>query len=305
MNQFGNLLKLLRNKTGMSQEEFAEKMDVSKNTVQNWESGRTKVSEKHLDKLALLLNISKMTLISEMSMDEKIRSKDIFPYFLFDDEQISIIKTLHLNLEQQELFGLIYLYSPDSISELYLNYVFNDAITKIPSEYICRTGSIKFLCLADELAKVLRYVDAEFLMKVLKLYPNEEFDVCRLPKELICQFINEGYVHYHDIDESELGVKVIALPYSLNYAKSLLPLIEEYEPLHLYDMASHDFTLSNDLPDKFIETMEEIHGKHWIHCMTFELIDRIEKNSESGVKEYYIQLNETGKKLLKWFREKE
>lgn len=39
MSSFGNFVKKLRNEAGLSQEKLADKMDVSVNTIQNWESG--------------------------------------------------------------------------------------------------------------------------------------------------------------------------------------------------------------------------------------------------------------------------
>ena len=52
MNTFGDYISRLRNYSKMTQEQLAEKMEVSKTTIQNWESGRTKVKPTHLKRLA-------------------------------------------------------------------------------------------------------------------------------------------------------------------------------------------------------------------------------------------------------------
>ena len=44
MSSFGNFVKKLRNEAGLSQEKLADKMDVSVNTIQNWESGNTRIN---------------------------------------------------------------------------------------------------------------------------------------------------------------------------------------------------------------------------------------------------------------------
>lgn len=40
------VLKRLRNAAKLTQEQVAEKLEVSTNTVQNWESGRNKIGNK-------------------------------------------------------------------------------------------------------------------------------------------------------------------------------------------------------------------------------------------------------------------
>ena len=56
MSSFGNLLKKLRNEAGLSQQELADKMDVSTNTIQNWEKGTTKVDYSRFGLLADIFN---------------------------------------------------------------------------------------------------------------------------------------------------------------------------------------------------------------------------------------------------------
>ena len=132
----------------MTQEQLAEKMEVSKTTIQNWESGRTKVKPTHLKRLAYLFNVPETSLISELNRENDSMREDNFPYFLFedDDELISIIHSLHLNLNQQELFGLICLYYPDTLKDYAdRETFFNESLTKIPYEFICKVGSIQYM----------------------------------------------------------------------------------------------------------------------------------------------------------------
>jgi len=52
-------LKAQRRKSGLSQEDYARLVGVSKATIYNWESGKTKLSEKHLATLVSLRGIGK------------------------------------------------------------------------------------------------------------------------------------------------------------------------------------------------------------------------------------------------------
>ena len=52
-------LKAQRRKSGLSQEDYASLVGVSKATIYSWESGRTKAGGKHLATLVSLRGISK------------------------------------------------------------------------------------------------------------------------------------------------------------------------------------------------------------------------------------------------------
>lgn len=52
-------LKAQRRRTGLSQEDYAKLVGVSKLTIYNWESGRTKPGEKHFAALVALRGLGK------------------------------------------------------------------------------------------------------------------------------------------------------------------------------------------------------------------------------------------------------
>ena len=87
MNTFGDYISRLRNYSKMTQEQLAEKMEVSKTTIQNWESGRTKVKPAHLKKLAYLFNVPEASLITELNRENDSMRNDVFPYFLIEDDK--------------------------------------------------------------------------------------------------------------------------------------------------------------------------------------------------------------------------
>ena len=134
MSTFGDYISRLRSYSKMTQEQLAEKMEVSRPTIQNWESGRTKVKPENIKKLAYLFNVPETDLLSELNRDNDFMRNDRFPYFLLehDEQLIGKIKSLHLNLNQQELFGLICLYCQDSLQYMHLEAEFRHAMAQIP-----------------------------------------------------------------------------------------------------------------------------------------------------------------------------
>lgn len=89
-------LQGLRNDTKLTQEQVAEKMDVSVNTIQNWEHGRAAISKKNLHKL---LDLYKVDLETQKCVMEKLVGSDhstILPKTFFDLE-------LELNVEEMEI----------------------------------------------------------------------------------------------------------------------------------------------------------------------------------------------------------
>lgn len=194
MNSLSAMLKRNRKLAGLTQEQLAEKLDVSTVAVQNWESGKNKIRLEKLTKLSYLFNIPLGTLIQEMLLSEKDDYLDRFPYFLFDEDTNDIVRTLHLTMSQQELFGILYIYHAKFLEREEMDSSsLRDDLKLIPYEFVSRFGSINLLNIAEGLYKVLKYVQTEFLVKALRLNPEKEFDICQLPMELICEFIDSGH----------------------------------------------------------------------------------------------------------------
>ena len=66
MNRFGQYLKSKRMEAGLTQQQVADNLNVSKNAVQNWESGNTKIKTDRFSQLAYIYNISVQDLWSEI-----------------------------------------------------------------------------------------------------------------------------------------------------------------------------------------------------------------------------------------------
>ena len=62
---FGEKLKEARKEAGLSQEQFAEKMSVSRSAIAKWESDKGMPDVNNLKAIAQLLNISLDYLVDE------------------------------------------------------------------------------------------------------------------------------------------------------------------------------------------------------------------------------------------------
>ena len=329
MNSFGAKLKQARLQAGLTQEQLAERMEVSTVAVQNWENGKNKVRETKLKKLSYFYNIPLEILIKEMLLSENDNLCDNFPYFLFDDDTNDLIRTLHLSLSQQELFGLLYIYHAEYLDRETLDSsTLREDLKKIPYEFISKFGSIQLLNIAEGLYHVLKYVKSDFLVKVLRLNPETEFNICTLPKELICEFIDAGYKKLDIDDFDAYDFYPLSFHINMHKAKKILPKLEK-EPVHLTNghwgnplcedvplwLICYEDTISeylkcrrNDVPEWY-SAGEEAFKKEWdSYHNSSRILYEIEScvvYEENENAEWILSINENGRKLLRWFLENE
>lgn len=111
------VLKRLRNAAKLTQEQVAEKLEVSTNTVQNWESGRNKIGNKKLHKLLDLYEVDSETrkrVVEELYGQDPVIVKPktyTFPENLFEPGFIDTVRkfeALELNMEEMDI--LVYCY---------------------------------------------------------------------------------------------------------------------------------------------------------------------------------------------------
>lgn len=307
-------LKRSREAAGLTQAKLAERMGVSTVAVQNWESGKSKISYDRYKDLSIVLNVPIDQFIKETIIDEEKARLDNWPEFLFSDYTNEIIDTLHLNMAQQDLFGLLYIYNTDfreydSVSR----GSYDEYLNNVPCGFIDRVGSIQFMNQADGLYKVLKHVSSSFLLKALKLNPDSEFNIRKLPKELICEFIDGGYKEaelYEDDFYSEDG----SLRFDLNMraAKILLPILEKTGPVHLTD-GNWPNPIREDIPeelkDGILETLyiskegfeTGYRKKDYNGVVAYSLRDVTDYKNDKD--RWIWEINDNGRKLMEWFKE--
>lgn len=312
--KMSTFLKRTREAAGITQAELAEKMGVSIVAVQNWEGGKTNISYKRYQNLAVILNIPVDKLIKETIIDEDKTRQDNWPDFLFSEYTNKLVDMLHLNMAQQDLFGLLYIYNTDFRGEYEITREsFDEYLNNIPYGFIDRVGSIQFMNQADGLYRVLRHVRTSFLLKVLKLNPDSEFNVRKLPKDLICGFIDEGHIEVEPYDGDEFEDDgCLCCDINMRAAKLLLPILEKTGPVHLTD-GNWGNSIREDIPE---EVSDAILESLYITKEAFKLGFRKEMytgvvalnlkdvtNFENKKDRWIWEINDNGRKLMEWFKE--
>lgn len=312
-------IKRCREEAGLTQAQLAEKMDVSVVAVQNWEKGKTKINLDRYYELAEIFNVPVDELIREMLIETDKTRPDVWPAFLFDDETNAIIDTLHLNLAQQDLFGLMYIYGSDYLKKTKIDQdTFDEDLKSIPYGFIDRVGSIRFMNQAEGLHKVIRYVQSDFLMKVLKQNPESEFDIKKLSKNLICEFIDKGYKPLNDFEVDIETYNGLNFGINMRRARILLPLLEKIGPVHITD-GWWSNPIRNDIPEEFLENILEMYGfdrspweegdykrEYNISYIRsgLESVTEYRNTAKKGKEErWMLSINEKGRDLLEWLNE--
>ena len=312
-------IKRCREEAGLTQAQLAEKLDVSTVSVQNWENGRTKINLDRYSDLAEIFNVPVEEIIKEMLIEADKSRPDVWPDFLFDDDTNAIIDTLHLNLAQQDLFGLLYIYGSEYLKKTEIDQdTFDEDLKCIPYGFIDKVGSIRFMNQAEGLHKVVRYVKSDFLMKVLKQNPESEFNIRKLSKNQICEFIDEGYKRLDDSEWDPETDEELYFRINMRAAKIVLPVLEKIGPVHITD-ESWSGPLRKDVPEEFLECVLEknyIERTLWEEGINKEKLTVISarggledvtdyKNTakEGETECWMLSINEKGGELLKWLKE--
>lgn len=102
--------KELRNKIGLTQSELAEKVGVSENTIQNWESGKITPKGDNLKRYLRELGVTdhaEMAKIAATSYIGEVDEVDNIPYFLFEggSAQVEKVKACSATGEELDMLG--------------------------------------------------------------------------------------------------------------------------------------------------------------------------------------------------------
>lgn len=322
--QSAKFIKRYRTRIGMTQEQMAERIKVSVTSVQNWENGKTGIRNDKLTVLAEVFNIPLSELITAATVEAENSKKNNWSDFLFEEktELTEVIDNLHLNLTQQDLFGILYIYGARILNEDEVDEelsttsdiglteeeieknILSEDLKLIPFEFINKVKSIQFMNHADRLLEVIRYIRTDFLLKVLKMNPETEFNVKNLPKELICEFIDTGFREYVSIHNPELKFDI-----SMKKAKRVLFFLEQENEIMLTNGIDNT-VMREDLPENIIQLLTKDSGFSWkerlekgfsrgIGVATDGIWRLTDYDQDTGI----LTMNKKGRQLLKWFKE--
>lgn len=314
-----SFIRRIREEAGLTQAELAEKMGVSVVSVQNWEKGRNKIDQGKYRMLSEVLNVPIDQIITEVliAADNESKHLDNWPKFLFDDETNGIIDTLHLNRAQQDLFGLLYIYDSKYVKKEQVDIdTFENDLKKVPFGFIDKVGSIQFMNQAEGLHKVIKHVKADFLIKILKQNPEAEFNIKRLSKYNICEFIDNGYKPANDLEEFEEGYEgedSLYFRISMKKSQIILPLLKKHGPVHVTDGGWFN-PIKEDIPEEVfegilkmcdlnpelreIENYKDEYKPIYVMDGLREVTDYYEDNEHK----WLWKINKKGEKLLEWLQ---
>ncbi len=83
MEKFGMRLAALRKQRGMSQEELAEKLQLTRQTISKWETGASTPDLALLARLAEVLDVSANYLLGQEDRLTTKKEKDFFQLFVY------------------------------------------------------------------------------------------------------------------------------------------------------------------------------------------------------------------------------
>ena len=326
-------LKEKRIECKLTQEKLAEKMKVTRNTIQNWEK-KTLPDKLYWEDLIKVLNLSKekfMKLYGDNAVSELPKQVDykpnIFPDFLFPEQYLKKIKNLILTEGEQELLGLKEIYKSD-ISYEDSKFTFNNELAILPYDFIKKHNPFNVINLDDSLYDKLKGFDKNIIIQCILDNPNEVFDINKCsPKHLlkICSSFEISHFDFY-FSKDEIIKKITSYfdwknlqgwryndyPWRtweefINHTIITLKQIDNHNGKFIIAQRTPKYKEYNDTWDNGSWEFDE-HFETYIKELYFDYIDY--KEEIISKKEYplkisvgYIEMTEKGKKLFNWYKE--
>ena len=125
--KIGEFLKTLRKETGLTQEELADKMNVSRRTVSRWETGSNLPDLALLVELADLYDVDMREIFNgerkDESMNQDLKETMLMAADYTDDHMKKVFKRYQLMFAGATVCGIIYLIGlflgPENISPVF------------------------------------------------------------------------------------------------------------------------------------------------------------------------------------------
>lgn len=336
-----NILKKLREETGMTQETVADELGVAVNTIQNWE--RTgKIAKESLHGLLDLYAVDQMmrnrvvlAIFGDNCTEERYVGVDNFPYFLFKERPdiASAARRAILSTDEMELFG--YSYYMSEINGL--NGDYSHGPQRWPMEYSVFEKYGGYFATMNMLSgieiKVGDYINSSgkkpSLSKVVYnfglKFPNMAFTYCALSKKDIASTINdlpnlEG--NQEDISTLYTYCKFVEEPVSLGTNEK--SYIKEYDDVHKtlrsivnsrdsYSYRKQEYELKVDGIKALCFEIEkrESCDAEYLKGKEQYLSDRKAFDEHPGLYDrepsfdfkfnYHLKLTDLGKEYIKWY----
>ena len=155
-------------------------------------------------------------------------------------------------------------------------------------------------------------------MKVLKQNPESEFDIKKLSKNLICEFLDKGYKPLSDFEEDVETYEGLNFGISMRKARILLPVLKKIGQVHITD-GRWSNPIRDDLPEEFLDgalkacdfdrqLWEEGYYKSEYNISYIMnglgSVTEYKNTAKKGKEErWMLSINGKGRELLKWLNE--
>lgn len=295
--KFNELMKKLREDRGLTQQQVADLIEVSINTIQNWEKD-SKPEYAMLKNISDIYNVDINSLLQAIAYDLSEKETKNKYDFLPD-----CIKDFSLNYDEQNLLGYLYMlkriYSRNSSKEIIFNFYKNsfDLIRQYEGLYN------KGLCDAQMEITGL----GMSIVNIMKEHPFDTFDIKKLQfKEMLSMF---NYCEYSDGHISRISSKTSK---DINkkleiFSKGKQPLdnfqngyyekIYEYIPYDYYEIVKEESS-----EQKYIEEKEKYLKKKKFYDENKEFMDMNEPHFNLKFKEYVVPTKK-GQSFIDWYNE--
>lgn len=317
-----NILKSLREKENVTQEFVADKLNVSVNSVQNWERN-DKMQPETLHQLLDLYKVDKATrdstVLSIFGRNEESEEDpvDNFPYFLFQDRP-DIIKAAQeavLSVEEMELFGYS-CYVEKTYRKKYNYFDFKEFGGYFNSMKMIKDIKHK---IGDYLKTINdRYYDSMFEMVYNHgiNYPNTPFSFCSSSKKEIAKYIGclpvSGRIDLSGMYEVCCNAKEpVILGTNTTYSDEARDL-KFIDTDQWYGEKVYRFKESYSSYSRFLEINKvESSDPGYLQKKAQYLMDRAEYDKHPTLYDHapefqirftaYLELSELGQKYIEWY----
>lgn len=305
------LLKKFREQASFTQEVIADQMDVSVNTIQNWERG-SNIASDQLHKLLDFYKVSDkerkecvLALYGNKVSKETNETECVFPEFLFKEDTAQTIKNLVFEKEEQDLFGLLYHYGSGN-KEL--------SLKNIPYQGITEFGGIfQAVNLRERIMEKLANFNIKQIFTWCVNHPEELFDYRKLSKEEWKEFlVNDKILLPESLYQACKKGDVLVLGETKTGVNRNIPEeVKRYISTPGYFDRSLKFVINSEWENCFeIENKEEddeeyIKNKeqYLSDLAAYEehpnLYDR--KPEFKEIYKYVLHVTEAGKKFVEWY----
>ena len=266
MVKFSEYIKQKRTEAALTQDDLSELMEVSLNTVQNWESGRTSIKKERLSKLAEVLKVEYSEL--EAVFNDDGEDYPNFPFFMFSDKQIEIINTLRLKKKKKEFIMLLRIYNADNwdrARQKRLNWYdcIMLSLRKIPYKYTEVKGAFKVYELGLQVDKFFKYVPPSFCFEMIRANPDTDFDLRKLDKKDILRWMDlrifndsynrtinsysygEGFYSYLSRTIAKFNEETVRTGYNDSYYSNLYSDTELFQVIYTESSRSKTYQLTD------------------------------------------------------------